>query len=677
MEPTQSGTDPNASGTVPSDARVPAVPQEPVLGAFEPVVVSPTRVPNNSETNTDTVGSMTIEATDQIPASETYTNGPSVGSIALSQTGANAPVSATGELRDQASQPMQPQHAALPSVNAFDSQLPHPVTRNPQQFFASDPVQIFKTPKTGLLGRNKFLLAGSAMGLVTLLGLGYVFGFYLPNKPANVFQTGLNRTGDNLTKLVHTFTEKEQLEKIKNTQVLATAEASSSDFNFNGAFDVKLSKSKSDGSLDIQLRSTGEDERKLNFKFLSDLPENKRFPNMYFQVNGLRSLGLDSFIQDYLTFDGKWIAVDSDYLESISGGVTPKNRENVTSEDVAGFIRIISDTTNEYLLTANKDKAVLENKAFIGKETTDGIKAFRYEVVVNKAHAKDYCKAMSERVLSHPLYKKMANLDDADVDKEKKNIDKDCDNQVESSIQDNMKLEMWVDAKYKLVHKLRIYENKDNEAYTELGQIYKGGDKISFFINYHEKSSDATFTADVDIKALTSKGEFTWKGGGSYAVNAKITFEAKPYDGEVKADRPDGAIDVREVLKMLGIEPPTPDTSEPRPSGTIQSRAKDTERQTDIKALHGQLEAYYAQYGIYPVIGNVNSASWRSQNMRGLDEEALKDPDGTQTTLAETVTSTQYGYATSGCSRVDNGCTGYTLSARLSDGTTYQKQNLN
>src|SRR6201993_494731 len=64
----------------------------------------------------------------------------------------------------------------------------------------------------------------------------------------------------------------------------------------------------------------------------------------------------------------------------------------------------------------------------------------------------------------------------------------------------------------------------------------------------------------------------------------------------------------------------------------VQQKARDTERTTDIKALQGQLEAYQAQNGKYPTLANVNDATWRSTNMKGLEAAALADPKnaGTQ-----------------------------------------------
>lgn len=112
----------------------------------------------------------------------------------------------------------------------------------------------------------------------------------------------------------------------------------------------------------------------------------------------------------------------------------------------------------------------------------------------------------------------------------------------------------------------------------------------------------------------------------------------------------------------------------------IQQKARDTERKTDINAVHGHLEAYYAQNGKYPTLANVNDSTFRSANMKGLDPAALQDPKGTAQTLAAATSATAYGYAVTpaNCDNGVNGdCTAYTLTATLEGGGTYQKQSLN
>lgn len=117
-----------------------------------------------------------------------------------------------------------------------------------------------------------------------------------------------------------------------------------------------------------------------------------------------------------------------------------------------------------------------------------------------------------------------------------------------------------------------------------------------------------------------------------------------------------------------------------------QARAKDTKRTTDIKAMHAQLEAYYAQYAHYPSLAQMNDAAWRKTNLKGLDEGALQDPDGTSAVLAATPAPKVYAYAATSndgkaCNNgTSNGavdCVIYKLTATLSDGSTYVKENLN
>lgn len=115
----------------------------------------------------------------------------------------------------------------------------------------------------------------------------------------------------------------------------------------------------------------------------------------------------------------------------------------------------------------------------------------------------------------------------------------------------------------------------------------------------------------------------------------------------------------------------------------IQQKGRDTERQTDIKALHGQLEAYYAQNGRYPTLANLNDSSFRSSNMKGLDAEALQDPKGSSQTLVASATANSYAYTVTpaDCDNTTTDCTGYTLTATLEgqiEGSdTYTKTSLN
>ena len=127
----------------------------------------------------------------------------------------------------------------------------------------------------------------------------------------------------------------------------------------------------------------------------------------------------------------------------------------------------------------------------------------------------------------------------------------------------------------------------------------------------------------------------------------------------------------------------------------IQAKARDTERETDIKALHAQIEAFWAQKGYYPSLTDMNNRTattgFVAVNLKGLDAGAFQDPKaaGTNPDYLAAATATgvvRYIYnvktsADASCEADDTTCAKYTLTANL-EGTlngsnTYSKTSLN
>jgi type IV pilus assembly protein PilA len=111
----------------------------------------------------------------------------------------------------------------------------------------------------------------------------------------------------------------------------------------------------------------------------------------------------------------------------------------------------------------------------------------------------------------------------------------------------------------------------------------------------------------------------------------------------------------------------------------VTQRSRDAKRQSDVNAIHGQLEAYYAQNSKYPTLANLNDATFRTANMKGLDPAALQDPSGANNTVVAAPVAKAYAYAVtpSGCDNSTTDCTGYTLTATKEGGGTYVKNSLN
>lgn len=111
----------------------------------------------------------------------------------------------------------------------------------------------------------------------------------------------------------------------------------------------------------------------------------------------------------------------------------------------------------------------------------------------------------------------------------------------------------------------------------------------------------------------------------------------------------------------------------------IQRNARNRAREADINAIHSQLEYYYGQNSKYPTLDDLNNATWRNDNLKGLDSGALSDPQGTNETLVSAPAAASYSYAVTptGCNNAGTDCTGYTLTATYEGEGTFVKNSLN
>jgi prepilin-type N-terminal cleavage/methylation domain-containing protein len=119
----------------------------------------------------------------------------------------------------------------------------------------------------------------------------------------------------------------------------------------------------------------------------------------------------------------------------------------------------------------------------------------------------------------------------------------------------------------------------------------------------------------------------------------------------------------------------------------IQSKARNSQRQTDLQSMQTQLEAFFSQNGYYPSLTDMNDATWRTTNMKSLSTDALVDPKNpTQSsTLLAAPAANSYSYAVltsadASCEADDTTCAKYTLTATyegtVNGASTLAKSNL-
>ncbi|HSX33198.1 MAG TPA: type II secretion system protein [Candidatus Saccharimonadales bacterium] len=124
----------------------------------------------------------------------------------------------------------------------------------------------------------------------------------------------------------------------------------------------------------------------------------------------------------------------------------------------------------------------------------------------------------------------------------------------------------------------------------------------------------------------------------------------------------------------------------------VRAKNRNAARETTIDKIQIQFETYYARTSTYPTLANLNTASWRTQNLPKLAANALQDPHWNKanrfcTTAGHAVATTApasscYSYQVTGAdgSTCDNSktiCAHYTLTASLEGGQKYVKSSLN
>ncbi|MEX2014394.1 MAG: hypothetical protein WD885_00460, partial [Candidatus Saccharimonadales bacterium] len=465
-------------------------------------------------------------------------------------------------------------------------------------------------------------------------------------------------------------TERETYDKFKKSEITATMDINYSNQNINGEFNAKFDETKLDSNLKLGLPVEGAEPINLDLSLLSEQVEGKEFPDTYLNLKGMESLGADLFLPGISKYDGKWLEISSDYLQSIAnqyGLEAPKQQDNTdkypTFDEISSLARDLYGDTHEYVFTSDPEKAVIENRQYLGKEEVDGVDSFHYEVALNKENYKKYCETAGNTFLTSPVYKKFSGLTDEQVETEKQKIGENCQKDADT-IKAEDTFEMWVDSKYKLIKKIRIY-SEDKKSYFDIGQNYDGSDKVSLFFAF--ASEDGNFNSKVtvttDLNTAESGSEVTFNGGENEgAYDGKITLSMKPLNGDFEITKPNNTIGIDKLLKELGIDPKELTTlygGAASPASSVSAKGEDATLKSNVLSIYSHVEVYFAENSFYPTKSQLSDQSWRTTNMTGFNAENFSGVE----------------YNPSNCDT--NGCLKYMLSAKLSDGSTFERSGSN
>lgn len=404
------------------------------------------------------------------------------------------------------------------------------------------------------VSRKKKLIAIGAPSLVILLGLGGVFGLYLPNTPENVWKTAMSRTNKAVEKVVESVAAIEQLQSYASSEITGEFEADVLGQTYSGKINTRYDEAMSDSGLSVEFPNETGGTNALQASVITSLPKDATLPDVYFKVSGVSALGLDLFVPGISEYEDKWIVASSDYLTSEIGEYMTEaetEEKQPTAADVSEVATAVSDVVRDYMFTTDPDKAVLKNEGFIDKQEVNGEQMFHYKVSIDQANASAMCKAVINAFYKTNAYKSVTGADDSKVAKEITTAQKDCDKDAEAAVKDAGQMEAWVGGKYRLIHKVRVYEPKSTSTYTDIGQNWDGGDEFELFANYVDAKDDTDVAVRLTLNSKTNVTKFIAAYDGGSNGKGSITITAKPLSEKVKVTLPTGAIPVQDIMAAM------------------------------------------------------------------------------------------------------------------------------
>lgn len=438
--------------------------------------------------------------------------------------------------------------AGAPTTQSTEPQTPAPFGAQPQ--FAPAPGA--RPPRKS---RRPLAIGLAAAVAVVLAGSStFVFAYYIPTRPENVWGSGLANSGRALTSLNDKLTSSDNLNKLSKYELSGTFDATepadastgTDAISVKGTLSMKADGTHSNSAVTGSVTS-GSKTMNLSLNSITNPVANSPYPDVYLQVSGIKDLGLDDLFPGVSTYDGKWISIPSTYLQqTLKDQGTTSTDKSVTKEDVAEFSTAVTKVISNDVFTSNANKSILVRKDFIGHEKKNDRDSYHYTATVSAAHAATFCKDLSTAISTTSLYKKLNTTGTVDSDT------KDCTDYFAKSFPESKTIDVWMDSGYRVLSAIRFNPNTSGTDTTEIGQTFVDITKPSFYVSGTSADSGTgkvTMTVDQSSLDTTLDVDITSKDASKLTAHAEV----KPYDGSFQSTPPTATVPIQDVLNTLGV----------------------------------------------------------------------------------------------------------------------------
>lgn len=509
----------------------------------------------------------------------------------------------------------------------------------------------------------------AALVVLAIIAGVYVFAFFLPNTPGNVYSSSMKRTGLALDKLIN-YGENQHPTNYNSLAVNGNVNVDGKDYNFNGNLKGNYDKNGNTTthfSMDDKVQGNTNQHIQLGLDFLTIKPGGQQSPDVYFKITGIDSLfgalatgGLDQY-------DGKWIVIDHNTIEQYAKqaadqGGSDSSIKLPTQAQINDAINQVQAVNKQYIFTANKQRAVLVEKKFEGAEIKYGRSTYHYQMGYNKANLLNYVKAVGKALDASQLNTWSKATYHKNLSEEMNFQAKE--NYVKKHAIDDFTFDMWADRHTKLVEAVRFTDPNNIDDSVTFGQMYAGGANYPFRVDFtandsgDKASGTLKFNYNSQQKKLALDFNTTDDSSGD-KTTASGHIDLTPSQQDVKPVAPSGAVPLSDVLAQLGFTDGLSSTDAPQ-SSAAQSQAQGGAEST-ISEAQLKLGEYNADNGDYPA----------SQAAFGM---WLQSPDGGNNGQLASQFTTANGYTyqalPAGCDNQATTCTDYAFTFKDSSGRT-------
>lgn len=429
-----------------------------------------------------------------------------------------------------------------------------PVVTPPTSGFNEPPKPPFMpTTQPAPTSRKRLWLLAVAVVIVLGLAAGYVFAFYLPAQPGNMYKSGLTNTSKAIDTLIQ-YSGEHKASDYKSASFTGSAQVKSAqgsfDFDTSGSIDQK---SNMTATFDADIMG-----QKIQANVRSVIPKKGTTPDIYFQVNKADKLLGQYGLQKY---NEKWITIDHTVLDTFAKNAEDakdKTTPEVTTptyDQVRDVLDKVQALNKQYLFTTDEKYAVLKDEQFVAKEQVHARTSYHYKVAYNKDHLKTYVAEMKKALDTSKLNAWSESVNHKKLSEQVK-FDK-----LEKEIADaksDYKFDLWVDAKTRVIGQLQFTDPKDSSSKMTIGQNYTGGDQYPFSFAVNDKDDhghpeSANIGLTLDKKTQKTTVDITGAGqdetGKSFDITGSISVT--PSTQGVAVTAPKNSTPINDVINDL------------------------------------------------------------------------------------------------------------------------------